>query len=198
LTWSLIICASEPRDTSLWVSSPLQFAVPCFIWWFLMRIIQIFNDSGFDRIAWTFAIAKCSHSTAISPVFIATYRISSHPTNYNPSKPPFQYLSPRFRPVRQIDLSPYPAQDTLEGDGGMAIVPLFNHASNIPVRLFLTPKTYVNNPTRGGYFDCLINPHRPLYPYDPECLCTLCILVGVDSQTPLTPRSAGAIWPYPR
>ena len=192
----LIICASEPRNTSFRVSSSLFSAASCFALWFLMRIVQIFDYSGFNRAEFTVAVAECTYSASISTSLVTIYP-SSRFTNSNPSQPPFQHSNAGFRPVHQTDVPPYPAQDTLEIDGRMAAVPLFNH-SNIPVSLFPIPETYVNNPGRGRYLDCFVNSHGSLYPYDPECLCTFRLLVGVDSQTPFLSRQTGPMRPYPR
>ena len=75
----------------------------------------------------------------------------------------------------------------------MAVVPVFNYPLNLPISLVPATETYANNPARGRYLNCSVNPHVSVYPYDPEGLFTLRLLVGVDSQTPFPSWSAGAM-----
>jgi len=137
-----------------------------------MRIVQILDYPGLNRTAFTVAVAECAYSAAISINFVAIWRPPSRFANDKPSQSPFQHPHSRFRPVYQTDLLLCPAQNSLGSDGGMAVVPLFDHSSTIPVSLVFTTETYVNKPARGGYFNCLTNSHGSAYPYDPGCLCT--------------------------
>jgi len=63
----------------------------------------------------------------------------------------------------------------------MAIVPFFHHSSNIPTFLIPASETYVDDPARGGYFNCPVDPHGSLHPDDPEHFCALRVLAGVDT-----------------
>jgi len=190
----LIICASEPRNTRFRVSS--FFSLPNRA--LLMRIIQIFDYPGLDRTAFAVAVAECTHSVALFISFVTIWRPPSRFADGNLSQSSFQRPNPRFRQVYQTDLPPCPAQNTFESDVGMAVVPVFNHPSSIPVSLVPATETYANNPARGRYFNCSVNSHGSVYPYDPERLCTFRLLVSVDSQTSFSSRSAGAMQPYPR
>jgi len=190
----LIICASEPRNTPFRVSS--FFSLPNRA--LLMRIVQILDYPGLNRTAFAVAVAECTHSAAIFISFVTIWHPPSRFANGNPSQSPFRRPNPRFRPVYQTDLPPCPAQDTFESDVGMAVVPVFNHSSSIPVSVVPATETYANNPARGGYLNCSVNSHGSLYPYDPERLFTLRLLVSVDSQTSFPSRSAGSMQPYPR
>ena len=190
----LIICAAEPRDTPFWVSS--FFSLPSRA--LLMRIVQILDYPGLDRTAFAVAVAECTHSAALFISFVAIRLPPSRFANGNSSQSSFQCPNPRFRPVYQTDLPSCTAQNSFESDVGMAVVPVFNHSSSIPISLVPATETYANNPARGGYFNCSVNSYGSVYPYDPERLCTLRLLVGVDSQTSFTSRSAGAMQPYSR
>jgi len=146
----------------------------------LTRILQIFDDSRFDRIACTLTVAECTYSTPISTSFIAIWCPFPF-TECNPSQSPFQYSDPGFRPIYQTDLPSNPTQDTLESDGGVAIVPLFHHSPNIPTNLIPASEAYADDQAGGGYFDRLVDSHRSLHPDDPERLHALCLLAGVDT-----------------
>lgn len=63
----------------------------------------------------------------------------------------------------------------------MAIVPFFNHTSDIPVLVISTSETYLDYQARGGYFDCIVDSHWSLYAYDPERFCTIRIFIGFDA-----------------
>ena len=149
-----------------------------------MRIVRILNYSGLYRTAFTVVVAEWTHSAAIFISFVTIRRPPSRFANGNPSKSPFQRPNPRFRLVYQNYLPPCPAQNTLESDGRMAVIPIFNHSSSIPVSLVPATETYINNSAGDGYFNCFVNSesHGSVCPYDPERLCTLRPLVGVHSQ----------------
>ena len=100
-----------------------------------MRIVQILDYSGLYQTASTVVVAEWTHSAAIFISFVMIRRPPSRFANGNPSKSPFQRPSPTFRPVYQTYLPLCPAQNTLESDGGMAVIPVFNHSSNIPAPL---------------------------------------------------------------
>jgi len=163
-----------------------------------MRIVQILDYPGLNRTTFAVAVAERTHSVALFISFVTIWRPPSRLADGNPSQSPFQHSDPRFRAIYQTDLPPCPAQNTLESDVGMVVVPVFNHSSSIPVSVVPATETHANNPARGGYFNRFVNSHGSVYPYDPECLCTFRLLVGVDSQTSFSSRSAGAMQPYPR
>ena len=171
------------RASRYLISGKLSYSicrtVPCLS--VLTRILQIFNDSRFDRIACTVAVAEYTYPTSISTSLIAIWHPTSRFAHCNPSQPPFHYPDPRFRPIHQTDLPPNLAQDTLESDGGVAVVPFFHYSSNIPTMLIPVSETYVDDPAGGRYFDCLVDSHRSLYPDNPERLCPFHLLVGIDT-----------------
>ena len=130
-----------------------------------MRIVQILDNPGLDRTAFTVAVAECTYSAAISINFVTIWRPPSRFADGNPSQSPFQCPNSRFRPVYQTGLPPYLVQNTFESDVGMAVVPVFNYPSSIPVSVVPATETYANNPARGRYFNCSVNPHGSVYPY---------------------------------
>ena len=194
LAWVLIICAAEPRNTPFRVCSFFSLPIRAL----LMRIVQIFDYPGLDRTGFTDAVAEYTHSAALFISFVTIWCPPSRFANGNPSQSPFQRPNPGFRPVYQTYLPPCPAQNAFESDVGMAVVPVFNYTPSVPISLVPATETYANNPARGRYFNCSVNPHGSVYPYDPERLFTLRLLVGVDSQTSFPSWSAGSMQPYPR
>lgn len=144
-------------------------------------MVQVFDYSRFDRIARAIAIAECAHSATIFTSFITRPCPTPCFTDCSSPDPSLLHINPRFGPVHQIDLPSHAAQDTLEGNGRMALVPLFDHASNTPLSLISVSKTHVDNPVRGRYINRSVDSHGSIHSHDTKRLCAVRILIGIDA-----------------